>query len=117
MLGAEALARLRARYAQILSRIERRVVDPARQQALRGQAEAINPDNWVTRAEVQAALETLEQKTADLYRMTGRRRRRRRGRREGGGGEQAATSEGQQASTEPEEVALAGEDEDEQVEN
>lgn len=115
VLGAEALARLRARYAEILSRIERRVADPARQQALRDQAEAINPDSWVTRAEVESALETLEQKTADLYRMTGRRRRRRRGRREGG--ESAAGSEVQQGSTEPEAEVAGGEDEEEQLEN
>ena len=56
-LGAEAVIRLRGRYAEILTRISERVQDPARRDELKTGAERLNPDSWVTEAEVQLGLE------------------------------------------------------------
>ncbi len=78
VLGAEQLTVLRARYAEILARISARGGDPARIEALREQAAAIDPDAWVTESEVRAGLAALEPTLAELHRIVGRRRRRRR---------------------------------------
>jgi hypothetical protein len=59
-LGSEGLARLRARYAEVMARISERIDDPARQEELKSQAERLNPDTWVTDAEVTAGLEQYE---------------------------------------------------------
>jgi hypothetical protein len=83
MLGAERLTMLRARHAEILARISARGGDPARVEALREQAERVNPDAWVTETDVNAGLATLDATLAELHRIVGRRRRRRR-RREAG---------------------------------
>ena len=52
--------RLRARYAEVLARISERIQDPARQEELKALAERLNPDTWVTDAEVDASLEAYE---------------------------------------------------------
>lgn len=83
LLGAEQLTVLRARYAEILARIAARGGDPARIEALREQAEKVNPDSWVTDADVQAGVASVEQTLAELHRIVGRRRRRRRRRGQG----------------------------------
>ena len=104
----EALVRLRARYAELVARIER-MGDPTRQQALRELSESVNPDSWVTEAEVKNGLENLEDRLRDLHRITGRRRRRRRGpRREEPGGAGALTEEG--AAAPPEQGGSAAAD-------
>jgi hypothetical protein len=90
LLGAEQLTVLRARYAEILARIAARGGDPARVEALREQAETVNPDSWVTDADVQVGMASVEQTLAELHRIVGRRRRRRR--RRGKGGPNAAES-------------------------
>jgi hypothetical protein len=77
-LGAEAVLRLRGRYAEILARISERIQDPARQEELKTEAERLNPDSWVTEAEVQAGLEQYETAFDALRAVVGRRRRRRR---------------------------------------
>ncbi len=82
-VGPEQLTVLRARYSEILARITARGGDPARVEALREQAERVNPDAWVTEADVSAGLAGLEATLADLHKIVGRRRRRRR-RRTGG---------------------------------
>ena len=46
--------------AEILARISERVPDPARQDELKGQAERLNPDTWVTEEEVRLGLEQYE---------------------------------------------------------
>ena len=56
LLGAEQLTVLRARHAEILARISVRGGDPARLEALREQAAAVDPDGWVTEADVTAGL-------------------------------------------------------------
>ena len=77
-LGAEAVLRLRGRYAEILTRISERIQDPARQEELKTEAERLNPDSWVTEAEVQAGLEQYETVFEALRAVVGRRRKRRR---------------------------------------
>jgi hypothetical protein len=81
VLGAEQLTVLRARYAEICARITARGGDPARVDAFREQAERVNPDAWVTEAEVRAGLAGLDAVLAELHQAVGRRRRRRRKRR------------------------------------
>ena len=83
LLGAEQLTMLRARYAEIQARITARGGDPARVEALREQAERVNPDSWVTEADVQAGLASVDAALAELHRIVGRRRRRRRRRSKG----------------------------------
>jgi hypothetical protein len=75
-LGSEGLSRLRARYSEVLARISETVTDPIRQEELKGTAERLNPDTWVTEAEVQAGLEDYESVFESLRSVVGRRRRR-----------------------------------------
>ncbi len=77
-LGSEGLSRLRARYAEVLARISETITDPERQDELRTQAERLNPDTWVTDAEVKAGLESYESVFESLRTVVGRRKRRRR---------------------------------------
>ena len=77
-LGSEGLSRLRARYSEVLARISETIQDPARQEELKTQAERLNPDTWVTEAEVGAGLESYESVFESLRSVVGRRRRRRR---------------------------------------
>ena len=89
-LGREQLTRLRARYAELLTRITERGGDPERVEALRAQAESLNPDTWVTLEEVRQGVESFEPKIRDLRAALGLRRRRRSrrgGRRRRGAGE------------------------------
>ena len=76
-LGREQLTRLRARYAELLARIAERGGDAERMEALRQQAEALNPDTWVTDEEVRLGIESFEPKIRDLRAALGLRRRRR----------------------------------------
>jgi hypothetical protein len=89
-LGHEQLTRMRARYAELLARITERGGDTERIEALRAQAESLNPDTWVTDEEVRQGLESFEPKIRDLRAALGLRRRRRSrrgGRRRRGDGE------------------------------
>jgi hypothetical protein len=74
-------APLRARYAEILARISERGGDDERIAALRIQAEALNPDGWVTADDIKAGVENYERRLQDLRAALGlhRRRRSRRG--------------------------------------
>ena len=94
-VGPEQLTRLRARYAELLARITERGGDPERIEALRSQADSLNPDTWVTDDEVRQGIEAFEPKIRDLRAALGLRRRRRsrrggRRRKSSGGGEGAA---------------------------
>lgn len=89
-VGGEQLTRLRARYAELLARITERGGDPERIEALRAQADALNPDAWVTDEEVREGIEAFEPRIRDLRAALGLRRRRRSrrgGRRRRGGGD------------------------------
>ncbi len=105
-LGPEQLTRLRARYAELLARIAERGGEPERVEALRTQAESLNPDTWVTDDEVRLGIESFETKIRDLRAALGlrRRRRSRRGgrRRRGSGGDNAPSAENPAAASEPE---------------
>jgi hypothetical protein len=80
-LGSEGLARLRARYAEVMARTSERPMDDAAREELKLRAERLNPDGWVTRDEVQQALEQYESVVEGFRALVGthRRRRRRRG--------------------------------------
>ena len=84
-LGSEGLARLRARYADVIASITRRTQDEQRRQQLTDQAERLNPDSWVTDDEVVKGLEAYEAVLASLRDVVGRRRRRKRSRPAGPG--------------------------------
>ena len=76
-VGREQLTRLRARYAELLTRISERGGDAERIEALRAQAESLNPDTWVTEEEVRQGVESFEPRIRDLRAALGLRRRRR----------------------------------------
>jgi hypothetical protein len=65
-LGSEGLARLRARYSEMLARIDERVTDPEQQSELKSLAERLNPDAWLTDDDVTAGLESYEATFATL---------------------------------------------------
>lgn len=90
-LGPEGLLRLRARHAEVLARISEKIADPARRDELKSQAERLNPDTWVTDADVSAGLEQYEAVFESLRSVVGRRRKRRK-RRGGGGAEPVVNS-------------------------
>jgi hypothetical protein len=103
-IAREQLIRLRARYAELQARITERGGDAGRIEALRAQAELLNPDAWVTEEEARKGLEEFETRIRDLRAALGlrRRRRSRRGgrrqrRKEQGTGE-GARGEGQGAT-------------------
>jgi hypothetical protein len=77
-LGSEGLSRLRARHAEVLARISETVTDPMRRDELKSQAERLNPDTWVTDAEVTLGLESYETVFESLRTVVGRGRKRRR---------------------------------------
>lgn len=59
-LGPEGVLRLRARYAQILTRIAEKPMDDEARAQLNARVERLNPDAWRTADEVSAALEQYE---------------------------------------------------------
>ena len=77
-LGSEGLSRLRARHAEVLARISEKITNPVQSEQLKASAERLNPDTWVTDAEVVAGLEAYETVFDSLRGVIGRRRKRRR---------------------------------------
>jgi hypothetical protein len=77
-LGSEGLSRLRARHSEVLARISETVTDPVRRDELKSRADRLNPDTWVTEAEVTAGLEDYESVFESLRTVVGRKRKRRR---------------------------------------
>jgi hypothetical protein len=77
-LGGEGVQRLRVRYVEILMGIEERISDAARKAELKSAAERLNPDAWLTDADVVQGLEQYEAVLATLGEVAGRKRRRRR---------------------------------------
>ncbi|MEO5896356.1 MAG: hypothetical protein ABIS06_11695 [Vicinamibacterales bacterium] len=75
-LGSEGVLRLRGRYAEMVARIHERVPEPERQTELKSIAERLNPDAWVTDADVLAGLDSYETSFESLRSVVGRRRRR-----------------------------------------
>jgi hypothetical protein len=99
-LGAEGLLRLRARHSEVLARISEKVTDPVRRDELKTRADRLNPDTWVTDADVTAGLEQYETVFESLRSVIGRRRKRRR-RRSSQTGDAPATEAGTAPSEEP----------------
>jgi hypothetical protein len=95
LLDPEVLERLRTRYAELLARISQRIPDPVQRDVLRGEAERLNPEMWVTPEEARNGLEHFEQWfegiRSQLPAAAGHRRRRRR---RGRGGSVPAPSSG-----------------------
>ncbi len=80
LIGAENVARLRARHAEVLARISDRVTDPARREPLQALAEELNPEAWLTAEAVQQGLADFDARLARLGAQLGRRRSGRGGR-------------------------------------
>lgn len=95
-VGREQLVRLRARYAELQARITEREGDAAQREALRIQAEQLNPDSWVTAEEAKKGLAEFEPKIRDLRVALGLRRRRRSRR---GGHQRRGGRQGQSGQT------------------
>jgi predicted transposase YdaD len=90
VIGKEQLTRMRARYAELQARITERGGDAGRIEELRGKAETLNPDTWVTQDEARAGLQEFDTKIRELRLALGlrpRRRSRRGGRRRRRGGQ------------------------------
>ena len=108
----EGLARLRARHAEIQTRIGDRFRDPVRLKELRSEAAQLDPDGWGSIDEARERIASLDETTAALRKILGRRRRTRRGgarRRRGPSSESGATAESaSEAPAEPDGVAPAG---------
>ena len=75
----QGLARLRARHAEIQARISERSRDVTRLEELRAQAALLDPDAWRTVEEARDRLASLDEATAAIRKVLGRRRRARRG--------------------------------------
>ena len=80
-LGAAGLARLRARYTDVIARLDEKSLEPSVKEELRAKAERLNPDAWGTEEEVADALEQYESVFEQLRPLVGRYPRRRRRRR------------------------------------
>lgn len=108
-LGSEGLSRLRARHSEVLARISETVTDPVRRDELKAQADRLNPDTWVTEAEVTAGLEDYETVFESLRTVVGRRQKRRR---RSGQGRDASASGSAETALEAQagEQGVAGED-------
>jgi hypothetical protein len=111
-IGADGVARLRSRYAEVLARVSERVTDPVQKEELKARAERLNPDSWVTDQEVVQGLEEYESTLAGLQVVVGRKRRRRR---RGRQADASATATPQEARDlgDDEVAELNGTDEDE----
>ena len=79
VLGAEAAARIRARYAGITERISRRARTPEERDALLERARRLNPDSWPDEAAVEARRHSIESELDALASALPPRRRGRRG--------------------------------------
>lgn len=75
MFSPEDLTRLRGRHAAVLARIDRAVSDPSAARALHEEAEALNPDSWLTHEDVARALEEYERTYRKLLDALGPRQR------------------------------------------
>ena len=74
LMGNEALARVRARYAEIQVWIAEKLGTPAVGDEIRARAEALNPDRWATIEEAVRGIETFEAETEAIRGVLGRRR-------------------------------------------
>jgi hypothetical protein len=82
-LGSAGLSRVRARYAEVLARIHAAPLEPDARARVLDLAEQLNPDAWVTPAQIQEGVSRFERVLAEIGACVGspRRRTRRGGRR------------------------------------
>ena len=74
LMGDEALAKIRTRFAEIQLRIAEKFDDPSAGEEIRAQAEALNPDRWATIEAAVRGIETFEAKAEAIRGVLGRRR-------------------------------------------
>ena len=89
--------------------MDEKIADPVRREQLKGDAERLNPDTWVTDAEVTTGLESYETVFETLRSVIGRRRKRRR-RRTSGEGVTETTAAGQPEGAAPAGQSASGDD-------
>jgi hypothetical protein len=114
-LGSQGLSRVRARYAEVLARIHAAPIDAEIQARLVDLAEQLNPDAWVTSAQVQEGIRRFEGVLAEISAVVGapRRRTRRGGRRSRRRrGENGSGQDGSVAQPEPNPADALQDDED-----
>jgi hypothetical protein len=85
-LGAERAARLRARYAEVLQRVQRRARTPEDLDRLRARAERLNPEGWADEAAIRSESQAAETEWNGIMAELPSRRRGRRGGRNRGTG-------------------------------
>ena len=85
LIGDDALARLRARYAELRARVAEKKATPSAREVLEARVEALNPDAWRAGEAVVRAIERFEADVEDFRKTLGRRSRRRRSRAGRGG--------------------------------
>jgi len=85
-LGQERAAQLRARYAELLQRVERRARTPEEREELNARLARLNPEDWTDAEAVAAGVATVESEFEAIKAALPQRRRGRRGgrRRENG---------------------------------
>jgi hypothetical protein len=91
----------------VLARITEKITNPVQSEQLKASAERLNPDTWVTDAEVVAGLEAYETVFDSLRGVVGRRRKRRRRRTAGPDQPQAAAAPGDDATAEADDEETA----------
>jgi hypothetical protein len=77
-IGHEGVSRLRARYADVIAALDRRVSDRSQREQLKREAGRLNPDAWSTPDEVRTGLEEYETVLGTVRAAVGPRRRTRR---------------------------------------
>ena len=85
LIGDDALARLRARYAELRARVAEKKATPSAREVLEARVEALNPDAWRAGEAVVRAIERFEADVEDFRKTLGRRSRRGRSRAGRGG--------------------------------
>ena len=74
LMGDEALARIRTRYAEIQAQIAEKFGSPVVGEEIRVRAEALNPDRWAAIEEAVRGIETFEAEAEAIRGVLGRRR-------------------------------------------
>jgi hypothetical protein len=76
-IGREAVTQLRARYVDIVARLDEKPMDDSARAELKASIERLNPDAWRTPDEVASALEQYESIFESIRSVVGRQPRRR----------------------------------------
>ncbi len=79
LIGDDALARIRARYAELRARLAEKRTAPNVRDAMEARVEALNPDGWREGEAIVRGIEHFEANVEEIKQALGRRPRRRRG--------------------------------------